>query len=167
MAQIRSFYLFILTFHSTLFLNVSQANFMKPIFTILFFAFAQIAFGQNSDIQSIQKTLSKQTSAWNKGDLDAFMDGYWKNDSLAFIGKSGITYGYDKTLATYKKNFPDKSHMGQLQFDILSIKAIDESHYFIIGKWHLTRTVGDVGGHFTLLFKKINGVWNIIADHSS
>ena len=167
MTQIREFYLFILTFHSILFQNGLLTNFMKPIFTILFFVFAQIAFGQNSDTQSIQKMLSNQTSAWNKGDLEAFMDGYWKNDSLAFIGKSGITYGYQQTLANYKKHYPDKSHMGQLKFDILSIKAIDASHYFIIGKWHLTRTVGDAGGHFTLLFKKIDGKWNIIADHSS
>ncbi len=140
---------------------------MKRIFIILFIAFSHIASGQNSDIQSIQKTLSNQITAWNKGDLNSFMVGYWQNDSLVFIGKKGITYGYNKTLDNYKKNYPDKSHMGQLQFDIISINPMGETHYFIIGKWHLTRTVGDLEGHFTLLFKKINGIWNIIADHSS
>ncbi len=140
---------------------------MKRLFTILFIAIAQITFGQNNDIQSIQKILSNQINAWNSGNVDAFMVGYWESDSLVFIGKSGITYGYNKTLANYKKNYPDKSHMGKLQFDIISINPIDKSHYFIIGKWHLKRTVGDLEGHFTLLFKKINGIWNIIADHSS
>ncbi len=140
---------------------------MKLFFSILFIVLAHFSFGQNKDIQSIQKILSNQITAWNKGDLNSFMEGYWQNDSLVFIGKKGITYGFNKTLDNYKKNYPDKSHMGQLQFDIISMKPIDNSHYFIIGKWHLTRSVGDLEGHFTLLFKKINGIWNIIADHSS
>ncbi len=140
---------------------------MKLFFSILFIVLAHFSFGQNKDIQSIQKILSNQITAWNKGDLNSFMEGYWQNDSLVFIGKKGITYGFNKTLDNYKKNYPDKSHMGQLQSDIISMKPIDNSHYFIIGKWHLTRSVGDLEGHFTLLFKKINGIWNIIADHSS
>ena len=95
------------------------------------------------------------------------MIGYWKNDSLVFVGKSGLTYGYAKTLANYKKNYPDTTYMGKLHFDIINLKPLGKAHYFVIGKWQLKRTIGDVGGHFTLLFKKTKNGWKIIADHSS
>jgi ketosteroid isomerase-like protein len=84
-----------------------------------------------------------------------------------FIGKSGIIYGWQKTLDNYKKGYPDKKAMGKLNFTLLEMKALSPEYYFVIGKWHLQRTIGDLQGIFTLLFKKINGEWLIIADHSS
>ena len=111
--------------------------------------------------------MAKQTIAWNKGDINAFMQGYWQNDSLVFIGKNGPTYGYAKTLENYKKNYPDVNFMGKLKFDILEIRALNKDYYFVIGKWSLSRKAGDANGTYTLLFKKIKGQWNIIADHSS
>ena len=140
---------------------------MKRLFTILFIAIAQITFGQNNDIQSIQKILSNQINAWNSGNVDAFMVGYWESDSLVFIGKSGITYGYNKTLANYKKGYPDTVSMGKLTFTILTIKQLSSKYYTVVGKWHLSRTVGNLQGHFSLLFKKIHNKWVIIQDHSS
>ena len=96
------------------------------------------------------------------------MAGYWKSDSLVFIGKSGLTYGFDKTLANYKKNYPDKATMGILEFDIKKVEKINRKVYFVIGKWHLTRKEkGDIGGHYSLIFKRIKGIWTIISDHSS
>ncbi len=124
-------------------------------------------FAQSADETSIRKILSNQEDAWNRGDIDEFMQGYWKSDSLSFIGKSGVTKGWQKTLDNYKKNYPDTAAMGVLNFDLLELKPLSAEYYFVIGKWHLQRTVGDLGGHFTLLFKKINGVWFIVTDHSS
>ena len=122
---------------------------------------------QQANIKAIQAILDNQINAWNKGDLEAFMSGYLKSDSLVFIGKSGPTYGYANTLANYKKGYPDTSHMGKLNFDIISMKALNTNHYFVIGKWHLTRSVGNINGVFTLLFRKTKDGWKIIADHSS
>jgi hypothetical protein len=122
---------------------------------------------QNTPDQSIRTILSQQTIAWNKGNLDVFMKGYWESDSLVFVGKSGLTYGYQQTLKNYKKNYPDTAHMGQLRFNIIAVNPLSANYYFVIGKFMLQRSVGNVSGHFTLLFKKINGQWLIINDHSS
>jgi ketosteroid isomerase-like protein len=127
----------------------------------------QISYAQNKDVAAIQSILDNQIKSWNSGDLDAFMVGYLHSDSLVFIGKSGPTYGYENTLANYKKSYPDKSHMGTLQFEIISFKPINNDHYFVIGKWKLIRTVGDLNGVYTLLFRKTKDGWKIIADHSS
>lgn len=140
---------------------------MKKIGTLLAILIVQISFAQNSNIIAIRSILDQQTKAWNNGDLDAFMVGYLNSDSLVFIGKSGPTYGYKNTLANYKKGYPDKSHMGNLHFDIVSIKPLNANHYFVIGKWYLTRTVGNVNGVFTLVLRKTKEGWRIISDHSS
>jgi len=138
----------------------------KLIFTITLF-FVQNLSAQNKDIKSIKAILDNQISAWNKGDLDAFMVGYLHSDSLVFIGKSGPTYGYNNTLLNYKKNYPDTSRMGKLRFDIVSMKPLNANHYFVIGKWYLTRSVGNLNGVFTLVLSKTKEGWKIIADHSS
>jgi ketosteroid isomerase-like protein len=122
---------------------------------------------QSSNEKQILGILEKQTQAWNRGDLASFMVGYWQNDSLMYIGKSGITYGYAYTLANYKRNYADTASMGKLSFTILQLKKLSDEYYFLVGKWHLKRSIGDVGGHYSLLFRKINGEWTIVADHSS
>ena len=84
-----------------------------------------------------------------------------------FIGKSGVTYGWKNTLENYKKNYPDTSAMGKLSFNIITVKKLSGEYYHVVGKWHLKRTIGDLSGHYTLLFKKIKGEWVIVSDHSS
>jgi hypothetical protein len=121
----------------------------------------------NKDEKAILNLLNNQTVAWNKGNIDEFMMGYWNNDSLMFIGKSGVTYGYKNTLNNYKKNYSDSAQMGKLFFEIMSVKKISPEYYWVLGKWFLKRSVGNAGGHYTLLFRKIKGKWMIIADHSS
>lgn len=122
---------------------------------------------QDKDKQKILSILQRQTEDWNRGNIDAFMIGYWNSDSLMFIGKSGITYGYKKTLENYKKNYSDTAQMGKLSFNILQVKRLSNEYYYVVGKWFLKRSVGDIGGHYNLLFRKINGKWVIVADHSS
>jgi hypothetical protein len=95
------------------------------------------------------------------------MEGYWKSDSLMFIGKSGITYGWKETLSNYKKNYPDSSSMGKLRFDIILLTPLSPQYYSLAGRWTLKRSIGDLTGFFTLIFRKINGSWVIISDHSS
>jgi ketosteroid isomerase-like protein len=140
---------------------------MKKYFLLITVLLSTTLFAQNKEELAIRAILSNQTKAWNKGDLSSFMIGYWENDSLVYVGKNGPSYGYATTLKNYKKNYPDTSHMGKLQFELISFKPLNKDHYFVLGKFYLTRTVGNASGYFTLLFKKINGVWKVIADHSS
>jgi ketosteroid isomerase-like protein len=116
---------------------------------------------------AIIEVLHKQDEAWNNGNIEAFMQTYWKHDSLMFIGKSGVTYGWLNTLNNYKKGYPDTMAMGKLHFDLIQIKKLSRKYYHVVGKWHLTRSIGNLEGHFTLLIQKIKGRWYIIADHSS
>ena len=135
--------------------------------TFLLFLVPVFAIGQTKDELAVRQLLATQTVAWNNGNLEDFMKGYWKSDSLLFIGKSGPKYGYDVTLQNYKKGYPDTAAMGKLTFDLLEVKRLSVIYFFVVGKWHLKRTIGDVEGHFTLLIKKIGKQWLVVADHSS
>jgi len=122
---------------------------------------------QSNDEKIIRNILADQISFWNKGDIPGFMQGYWNSDSLVFVGKNGPTYGYNNTLRNYQKNYPNKDYLGILNFDILSVQPMEKDHFFVIGKFMLQRKVGDASGHFTLILRRINGVWKIVSDHSS
>ena len=140
---------------------------LATTFFTLFIIGNTSCFAQTNDQFAIKAVLQIQVDAWNKGHVEEFMDGYWRNDSLMFVGKSGITYGWQKTLDNYKKNYPDAAAMGKLTFTILETKPLSPNYYFVIGKWELKRIAGNPGGYFSLLFKKIEGKWLIICDHTS
>jgi ketosteroid isomerase-like protein len=140
---------------------------MKKFIFICFLLNTLTTVAQSGEEMKIRQLLNEQQAAWNRGDIDAFMKGYWENDSLMFIGKSGVTYGWKNTMANYKKGYPDTAAMGQLEFTLITVKPLSPLYYHVVGKWHLKRSIGDAGGHFTLLFRKINGQWKIIEDHSS
>ena len=133
----------------------------------LFFLAASVACAQSKNEKKIREQLNAQTDSWNRGDLESFMETYWKNDSLLFIGKSGVNRGWQTTLNNYKKGYPDTAAMGKLSFDIILVKKLSSKYYYVVGKWMLTRTIGDLSGHYDLLFRKIKGKWVIVADHSS
>ncbi len=141
---------------------------MKKISILLCFSFfATMVFSQSKNEKKILAILDNQTKAWNSGNLDQFMIGYWESDSLMYIGKSGVTYSYEATLQSYKKNYAGPDKMGKLSFEILHLKKLGSKHYLVVGKWSLKRTAGDVGGYYTLTFEKQKGQWVVIADHSS
>jgi ketosteroid isomerase-like protein len=152
----------------------------------LFFALLLPVFclAQNKQETEIRRILAAQTGAWNRADITGFMDGYWQSDSLTFIGKSGLNKGWQRTLDNYKKSYPTPELMGKLDFTILKVAFLDSKTAYVIGKWHLARTLttlqpenltadkkipqnNDLQGHFTLVWKKIKGKWVIISDHSS
>jgi len=144
---------------------------MKKIF-ILFFAFSicyscETSTTEKQDKEAIISILRTQEKAWSKHDLEGFMQGYWKSDSLKFYGSNGITYGWDKTLANYKKGYPTPDHSGTLKFKVNDISRIEKESYYIMGEYHLTRNVGNANGIFMIIFRKINGEWKIVADTSS
>ncbi len=133
---------------------------------ILILSLTAIVNAQSKDELAIRTVMSKQVNDWNNGNIDGFMQTYWKNDSLLFVS-SPPTYGWQNTLDRYKKKYPDTATMGKLDFELLQVKILSANYSFVVGRWHLARSIGDVGGYFTLLFNKIKGHWYIVADHSS
>ncbi|QKG55527.1 nuclear transport factor 2 family protein [Hymenobacter sp. BRD128] len=120
--------------------------------------------------QAITQVLATQTAAWNRGDIPTFMAGYWHSDSLVFIGRSGVTYGWQPTLDNYKKSYPSAAQMGKLDFSRLRITPLGADVAQVVGHFHLARPnakAGDAQGQFLLIFRKLNGKWVIVADHSS
>lgn len=142
---------------------------MKKLLIIfcLMMAYGSYAQNEEADKKAIQKVLKEQRLAWSKNDIETFMEGYWKSDSLKFYGANGVTSGYDATLARYQKAYPTEDHTGTLSFKINDISKICTDAYFVLGEYHLKRNVGNADGIFMLVFKKIDGEWKIIADTSS
>ena len=139
---------------------------MKTIitfFTLLLFACSLSA----QDKEDVTKVLADQQQAWNRGDIDGFMQGYWKSDSLVFVGKDAPVYGWQKTIDRYRRSYPNKAVMGELTFDIIQVKVLDGSNAFVLGGWRLKREKDNPRGYFTLWFRKINGEWKIVCDHTS
>ncbi len=137
----------------------------------LVFCLALLAQAQNTetdtDKKAIRQVMADQEAAWNRADLEGFMQGYWKSDSLRFIGSRGLTYGWQATLDNYKKSYPGAEAMGKLTLGIVSLEMLSPENAFMIGKWRLVRTKDELSGHFTLLWRKVNGKWVVVADHSS
>jgi len=142
---------------------------MKKYFTILLLttSFVVTLYAQSKDELLIRGVMDEQVKEWNIGNIDAFMQTYWKSDGLLFVGLKGPSYGWQNTLDGYKKRYPDTVTMGKLDFEIIQIKPLSSEYSFVLGKWHLKRTIGDAGGYFTLVFRKINGKWLIVVDHTS
>ena len=142
------------------------SNIYTKSLTIFLICLFHIGYSQSPE-EEIRRVMADQERCWNQGDLDCFMEGYWKSENLVFIGSKGLVYGWETTLNSYKKSYPDKATMGQLTFDIKVIEPLEGDHWFVIGKWSLERDKGDVSGHYSLIWRNIDNKWVIIADHSS
>jgi uncharacterized protein (TIGR02246 family) len=129
--------------------------------------FATAAQQNQADRAAIQAVLSAQQAAWNRGDIDAFLVGYWHSPELTFSGSSGVSRGWDDVLARYKKNYPDRAAMGELDFSHLEFRFLGPDAALVLGKWHLKREKGDIGGVFTLVWHRFPEGWKIIHDHTS
>lgn len=130
-------------------------------------ASAQTGKLTGADEEAIIQLLADQQDSWNEGNIDAFMVGYWKSDSLVFVGGSGAVYGWKNTLKGYHQRYPDRTAMGMLTFEILQMDALGLNHARILGRYHLKRTIGDASGTFTLIFYRFPDGWKIISDHTS
>tara|TARA_R110002050_G_scaffold177387_1_gene310453 strand:- start:1522 stop:1950 length:429 start_codon:yes stop_codon:yes gene_type:complete len=125
-----------------------------------------VSQNEAADKAAILSVLKTQENAWNQNDLETFMQGYWKSDSLKFYGSNGLTHGWQKTLDNYKKGYPTKAHTGNLSFTIDAITKIEDASYYVMGQFHLVRDAGNANGVFLIIFRKIDGEWKIIADLS-
>jgi ketosteroid isomerase-like protein len=122
---------------------------------------------READRAAITSVLTAQQDAWNQGDLDEFLVGYWRSPDLTFSGSSGISRGWDGVLARYKKNYPDRAAMGQLDFSNLEFHFLGKDAALVLGHWHLKRDKGDVGGVFSLVWQRFPEGWRIVHDHTS
>lgn len=140
---------------------------MKSLYFIfLCFVLAGSVQAQKTGRDVVLANMALQQASWNSGDVTGFMEHYWKSDSLKFIGSKGVTYGWQKTLDNYLKSYPDKTAMGQLTFTIIEATTLSPVAVYVIGKWELQKEK-PAGGHFTLLWKKMEGKWVIVSDHTS
>ena len=140
---------------------------LLPIFltAIIFASCSKYDIKQESI--AVKQAMENQAKCWNNGDIEGYMNGYWKSDSLRFLGKRGLTKGWQKTLENYKKSYPDKQAMGKLLFDYISFEKLNSNQMFVVGKWKLEREKDTLQGHYSLLWKKIDGDWKIIFDHTN
>ena len=122
------------------------------------------AYSFTQDSIAIIDVLNSQKEAWNNADINSFMKGYLKNEELTFIGSRGVTYGWQNTLENYKKGYPDSAAMGNLQFNIISVKSLGEEAAQVIGQFILTRENDKPSGYFSLVFQKVKGDWVITSD---
>ena len=130
-------------------------------------AFAQSGNAKMKIESDIIKVMDEQTAAWNRGDIDGFMKGYWNSESLIFVSGDGITRGWQPTLDRYKKSYDSKAKMGALKFSDLSVNVISKDAAAVLGSWSLTREKDNPKGKFTLIFRKFKDGWRIVHDHTS
>lgn len=138
--------------------------------SLLFLFFAGTSFAQaqeSKDFQAIRAVMSAQQDAWNRGDIDVFMEYYWKSPDLQFLGSKGPTYGWENTLKRYKTTYSSRDLMGTLKFDILNLNQRSKKVVTVLGKFTLERKNDQPTGYFLLVFQKIKGKWLIVADHTS
>ena len=126
---------------------------------------------QSEATRAARALLETQRDAWNRGDLDAFMLGYWKNDDLRFASGDNLQRGFATTLDRYRRTYRDRGAMGTLAFDLVEVRALGPDAVYVFGKWSLARTQDAPGagprGLFTLIVERKDGRWVITRDHTS
>ena len=142
---------------------------MKPVlFTLTLCLLQLVSMAQKpTAAKEVMDNMRKQEQAWNNFDIEGFMKYYWNNDSLMFIGSKGITYGWKTTLANYKKSYPNKEATGVLTFVNYSVEELSPTAVYVMGHWEIKKKDKNVGGYYTLLWKKIKGEWVVVSDHTN
>ena len=146
---------------------MKTTNLFLAVLLLSVAAFAQSGNAKMKIESDIIKVMDEQTAAWNRGDIDGFMKGYWNSESLIFVSGDGITRDWQPTLDRYKKSYDSKAKMGALKFSDLSVNVISKDAAVILGSWSLTREKDNPKGKFTLIFRKFKDGWRIVHDHTS
>ena len=146
---------------------------MKTLFSFLLLiacigaASAQTKQQKAQAVTDILVVMDNQVSAWNRGDVDGFMKGYWNSPKLIFVSGDNVTRGWQPTLERYKKNYDSKEKMGKLEFKEVELNILSPDAAVVLGSWHLARDKDEPHGKFTLVFRKMAEGWRIIMDHTS
>ena len=137
---------------------------------VLIMLSVSVNFAQSKDektMAAIRQVMDDQTAAWNRGDIEAFMQGYWNSPQMTFVSGDSVTKGWQPTLDRYKKSYDSKAKMGVLTFSGLEINIISKDAAVVLGNWALQRESDNPKGKFTLIFRKFKDGWRIIHDHTS
>jgi ketosteroid isomerase-like protein len=139
---------------------------------LLFLAALALATSASDDLQSpaqaaIRQVLEAQQAAWNRGDLRAFMNGYWRSDKTEFVGASGVQRGWQAVLNRYRRSYPDRQAMGKLAFSDLEITLLSSDAAYVLGHYELHREADHPEGVFTLILQRFPEGWRIIHDHTT
>jgi ketosteroid isomerase-like protein len=146
---------------------------MKNILLLLaltLFASISSLASDNRDAKAgadIRKVMDEQTAAWNRGDIEGFMQGYWKSENLVFVSGDNVTKGWQPTFDRYQKNYDSREKMGTLTFSGLTINVLNKEWATVLGSWSLAREKDMPHGKFTLIFRKFKDGWRIVHDHTS
>lgn len=131
-------------------------------------ASAQPRRQRRNPAMEIRAVLDRQVAAWNRQDLEGFMEGYWKSSELTFFSIGTRRAGWEEAIAGYKTRYQGEGHeMGHLDFSDLQIEMLSPRAGFVRGHWHLSFASGKAGGLFTLIFRKLPEGWRIVHDHTS
>ena len=141
---------------------------LAPALIVLF---ASIAFSQSeaqkkkitNDIISV---MNEQSAAWNRGDIEGFMRGYWNSEKLVFVS-SRVTRGWQPTLENYRRSYPTREAMGTLTFSELEVTVLSNDAAVVLGSWALQRANDNPKGKFTLIFRRFKDGWRIVHDHTT
>ena len=144
-------------------------NFLLLLMTMLAAAnlFAQGDARSEKTRNEVRRVMSDQTAAWNAGDIEGFMRGYWNSPELKFVSGANVIKGWQPTLDRYKKNYDSRAKMGVLEFSDLEITVLSKDAAVVLGSWKLQREADAPGGKFTLIFRKFKDGWRIVHDHTS
>jgi len=134
--------------------------------------FASVNFAQSGKQKTkfadeIKSVMAAQTAAWNRGDIEGFMQGYRNSPELIFVSGANVTKGWQPTLDRYKKNYDSREKMGTLRFSDLAVEVLSKDSAVVLGSWALAREKDNPGGKFTLIFRRFKDGWKIVHDHTS
>jgi|GEM_PF-327938 len=115
----------------------------------------------------VQALLEQQRQAWNAGDLQAFVAGYWRSDQVVFASRDSVRLGATDLLARYRERYPDRAAMGTLAFDAPRLSSLGDGHVLAEGDWQLTRAGAPRAGRYLLVLRRIEGAWRIVLDYTT
>lgn len=149
---------------------MSLPKFLLGALISLFFTSTNLARAQEADRAALSKSLeaivAKQAADWNSGDIEAYMNGYWNSEDLTFSSGGKTERGWKATRERYLKGYPNREAMGKLSFSDLEVFPLGDTAALMLGRWKLDRK-DPIGGNFSLVWRKIDGVWLIVHDHTS
>ncbi|USD37569.1 DUF4440 domain-containing protein [Ferrimonas sp. SCSIO 43195] len=137
---------------------------MRWLLVLIGLLISPLTLASEADIRAV---LAQQQAAWNRADIEGYMQGYWHSEQLRFVSSGKIKYGWDNTLKGYQARYPDAATMGKLLFELETVQMLSEDAALVVGRWQLLRKKDQPAGEFTLIFKKIGDNWRIVHDHTS
>ena len=121
----------------------------------------------SSSVAEIESVLTAQQDAWNRGDIDAFMNGYARSASTVFVSQDEVSRGWETVRDRYRVKYSDRTKMGTLSFSEIEVTLLSPNAAVVLGRWRLKRINDEPHGRFTLIFKRLPEGWRIVHDHTS